>query len=607
MPQPAAVTELSASLRAAYQSAQEALDAEMASIAANPAQYRRVSRLRELQRSVEAMTDTLDQQAADWFSRSFPTVYAIGASAIDEFAWTQADRFAITQLAQESFDDLLAATQHVDDTTKRLVRKLGKSQALLKETTGQTATQAGRKLARLLEANKIHAVRYADGSRHGIGEYSDMLLRTVSAKAHNAGTLNFGDRTGTKYYEVADGSDCGVVQHQDTEKANRQIWALARCREFPLAHPRCRRSFLPRPELRTAKEASEAKSLISDEQQADQTATERARAETQKRRANSRRKVEARKAKTQARTTARATARQERTGVQGDLELDRIGTLPKPSSMPVDPDGLTPGQLKAARKELPALKAKVRTAASEVREEAKFALDSMDAAQMAPPIRSGPGSELFEWYYRLTPQEQQRLRQTWMKGNRQTANPDLIADRLTDFYGPGDFDEQMMRWVEETRRADAGGLLARGKQPIRSRYGGQFDLDGIFGDGTYKVADLFDSDQDYAVRSVASVNRSQAEEFAARAFVKPADGRLSPYQMSEADYVDELTLVEARAKAARPVRSDPEFGDEYSPADVATLRRWDELVPQGIDDAGVLPAPELYRRIIELAQQAGLV
>lgn len=239
MSQPPAVADLSRSLRAAYQQAQEALDAELASIEANPARYARASRLRELQRSVQGMTDQLDEQARDWLSTSFPTAYAIGAQSVGEFAWTQADRFAITQLAQDSFDDLLKATQHVDDTTKALVRALGKNAALLKETTGRTATAAGKRLAKLLESKGVGTVTYANGSKHGIGEYSDMLLRTVSAQAHNLGTLNFGSRTGTKYYEVGDGSDCGTVSHEDADKANRQIWPIEKCREFSLAHPRC--------------------------------------------------------------------------------------------------------------------------------------------------------------------------------------------------------------------------------------------------------------------------------------------------------------------------------------------------------------------------------
>lgn len=602
------MADLSRSLRAAYQQAQEALDAELAAIEANPARYARVSRLRELQRSVQTMTDQLDEQARDWFSTQFPTAYAIGAQSVGEFAWTQADRFAVTQLAQDSFDDLLAATQHVDDTTKALVRALGKNAALLKETTGRTATDAGKRLAKLLESKGVGTITYANGAKHGIGEYSDMLLRSVSATAHNLGTLNFGKRSGVKYYEIADSFDCGMFGHDDPDKPNRSVRSAEECMAATTSHPRCVRGLLPRGDVSTPQEAKEAESLISDEAQADQDAQVKARrqgvqakAETNQRRAQSRRKVEARKAQSQARVDARA----QRTGVQGDLGLDRIGTLPKPSTLPHDADGLTPTQLEAARRDLPRLKANVRATAAKVQGDARTALESLDIAEMAPPVRTGPGSELYEWYYRLNPQEQQRLRNTWMKGNRQVANPDLIADRISEAYGPGDFDDQMMRWVEETRRADAGGLLARGKQPIPGRYG-DLDIDGIFGDGTFHVSDLFDSDPTKAVRSVATTTQSQAQEFAARAFVKPKDGRLSPYEMDEDAYVREFTAMEQRMADAKPIRSDPEFGDEFSAEDNAVLERMYELLPEGVDDEGLLSADQIYRRIVELAVEAGL-
>lgn len=297
MPQSPEVADLSQNLLSAYRAAQEALDAEMESIQADPTKWRRQSRLRELQRNVERITDSLDQQAADFFSTDFPTIYSLGAQVVDyaEFSWTQSDRFAISQLAQETFSELLEATQLVDDSTKALIRRLSKSEALLGQTTGKTATQAGRDLAKLLEKYKVHAVVYADGSKHGIGDYSDMLIRTKGANAYNLGTLNFGGRTGTKWYEIADGFGCGMSSHDDPDKANRTIRSAEECAAYTLSHPRCLRSFLPRPELRTKQDAQEAPSLISDVQQLDQTAVETQRAVDQQRRAQSRRRAEARR------------------------------------------------------------------------------------------------------------------------------------------------------------------------------------------------------------------------------------------------------------------------------------------------------------------------
>ncbi|MCA1571921.1 MAG: hypothetical protein LC798_16740 [Chloroflexi bacterium] len=252
----------------------------------------------------------------------------------------------------------------------------------------------------------------------------------------------------------------------------------------------------------------------------------------------------------------------------------------------------------------------MRQNAADIRDEARFALDTADVFQMAPPYAKGSvegrSTGAYDWFYQLHPDEQLRLRQGWMKGHRQTASPDQIAERIGNFYGQPDFDQSIARWLEETRRYDAAGALQRGKLPAESRYGGTFDLDGTFGDGTYKVRALFDSDPDFAARSVAATTQEQAEEFAARAFVRPAGERPAPYEMSEADYVDELTVVEAKAAEIRPIRSDPEFGDEYAPEDEKVLRRLEELAPQGVQGSATMPANELHQAIMDLALKAGL-
>ncbi len=286
--------------------------------------------------------------------------------------------------------------------------------------------------------------------------------------------------------------------------------------------------------------------------------------------------------------------------------------LPAPSTI-ADQVDLTAEQIAAAGRELPALKAWVRDAAKAVQEEARFALDSADAYRMAPPYArdsvEAKATGVYDWFHGLAADEQSRLRATWMTGERQTANPDLIAERLSSFYGPGTHEEQMARWVDETRRYDAAGALARGKLPQAGRYGGErFDLDAIFGDGTFAVRELFDSDPETAIRSVASTTRGQAEEFAARAFLRPGDGRLSPFEMSQDDYVAELVDLEARAALIKPIRAaEGDFGPEYSRADQLVLRRLNELVPSDILDADTLPADVLHQKIMTLAQEAGRV
>lgn len=289
-----------------------------------------------------------------------------------------------------------------------------------------------------------------------------------------------------------------------------------------------------------------------------------------------------------------------------------VSLLPRAKTLPHDAAGLTLEQFKAAKRALPKLKASVRAKAADVQAETQRALELADIFEMAPPYARGSkearATGVYDWFYALHPNEQARLRGAWMKGKRQTANPDLIADRLKDAYGIDDFDEAMARWLEETRRYDLAGLLSRGKLPNPSRYGGQgFDIDGVFGDGTFHVADLFDSDQRRALRSVAASTETQAEEFAIRAFVKPSDGRLPPWKMSEADYIDEITDVDAKVSLIKPIRTDPDFGPEFSSEDAAMLRRFDELVPPELEGAGTMTGPELHQAVIDLARKAGLI
>lgn len=625
MATPEELDALSAGLRGAYESAWADIAAEQALIADDPAQFARRARLKELQAAVDDRLDFVDEAAASWLADDFPVAYRMGADTaggvLDQpFRWTTHDNEAITLMARDTFDELLAATTGVSDSTKRLIRRLGKEQALLKAAAGRTAPQAARQLRRLLEDHGIFAVTYRDGSRHGLADYTDMLLRTKTGVAHNAGLLNFGRRSGTLYYEVFDGADCGWFTHDDNDKANRSIRHADECAKATLSHPRCRRSFGPRPDITSPEQAKAAKSSITDAQALDQAAAERARAAALRKRANTRKRQQTarnrRAAQRQARNAARASrqadldARRARAGTQGDLDVDNLPRLPKPADLPGDADGIGPDDLARAKKELPALKSKVRQNAGDVRDEARYALDAADSFRMAPPYARGSIEErstgLYDWFYNLSPEEQRRLKTGgWFKGHRQTANPDQIAERMGQFMGGGDFDSAMKAWVDETRRYDSAGALMRGRIPLQSRYG-DLDIDGVFGDGTFKVADLFDTDTDRAVRSVATTYKEQSEEFAGRTFVKGVEPGRQPYEMTREDYVDELTRVEAQVQNAQPVRSDPEFGDEYSPEDQAALDRLNQLAPPGVEGSATLPPDELYDVLVEHARAAGL-
>lgn len=216
----------------------------------------RRARLTEMRHAIEARLGALEGQAADWLRTRFPLAYQAGAQAAATevgiaFSWSQIHVAAVQQLASDTYLDVLKATRYVRRDVKRLVREATRRFAALPITTDRTAVQAGRLMRNFLAENGLAAVRYANGARHGLGEYGEMVVRTKTAVAYNEGTLNLGQEAGVLYYEVFDGPNCGWSFHEDPTLALGLIVTEDDARSFPISHPNCRRSFGARPDLRT--------------------------------------------------------------------------------------------------------------------------------------------------------------------------------------------------------------------------------------------------------------------------------------------------------------------------------------------------------------------
>lgn len=281
IPQPPAVDAFGDPLIRTIAEAWQAVTAEIDAIAADPRKFRRAAQLRGIQRRLLALMDDVDAETRVWLSQQYPRIYALGAADLaiaEPFTWSGPHRSAIAALANSTFDDILKSTRHVRRTTKLLIRELVRSETLSVLAGGRTAVQGGRTLARLLEDHKIHAVVYKDGSRHGLQEYGEMVIRTRSATAYNAGALNHGSLGGVTFYEVLDGFGCGWTSHTDPDVANGSIRSAEECAKQVLSHPRCRRSFGPRPDIRDAKVARSAQPSTTPEERADQANAEQARA-----------------------------------------------------------------------------------------------------------------------------------------------------------------------------------------------------------------------------------------------------------------------------------------------------------------------------------------
>jgi len=275
MPQPSEVGDLSADLRAFYTTAWSRLQAEEAAVLSSwPALPRpaRLRRLRALERTVAALMRSCDELAQRFAGEELPRAYALGVAhaGVGQSSFTAVDVDAVNVVARNTYSDLLAATAYVRSDTKALIRTLVREHLADKLIRGETAVQAGRDLAAALADRGIAAVTYANGARHGLADYADMAVRTTSAQAYNGGLLASLSGAGVGFVEVADGFGCGTASHDDPSKAAGAIWTLQEAAAYPIGHPRCARSFLPRPEITTAAAAARAEPLQTPGQLADQ-------------------------------------------------------------------------------------------------------------------------------------------------------------------------------------------------------------------------------------------------------------------------------------------------------------------------------------------------
>jgi hypothetical protein len=294
MPQPRQVEQLAADLLALYQHSWDRITAAEQAVLADWLKLnrtQRLARLRALQATVEHLMDTVDEQATRFVNDRLPQAYLFGAAAagLADPTLLPVDVDAIGVLAKDTYSSLLAATTFVRRSTKDLIRMLSRTHIADKIVRGSTATQAARDLARTIEGRGIAAVVYADGSRHGLADYADVVVRTKSAEAYSTATLNQLDLAGIRFAECFDNPRCGLDGHDAPEKPNGRVYPVRVAQEFVISHPRCVRSWGGRPDVTSDREAKRAKGSATAGQNADQAAVAVSRQEAAIRRAFTRR------------------------------------------------------------------------------------------------------------------------------------------------------------------------------------------------------------------------------------------------------------------------------------------------------------------------------
>lgn len=263
-----AIEALSAQLRADLAGVAERIQVEETTVFDRWPALTAVARrraLREMQARVLALAASAGEIARVSVAGVVDGAYRLGAGqtaltagAAPVFGGVDVD--AIAALSSDAYGDVLEATRHVQSSTKDLVRALARERIADKLVTGQTPEQASRLLRRDFEGRGITAIVYKDGSRHGLGDYSEMIVRTKSAEAGQLGGFAQARTIGVEFMEIMDGPGCGLASHQDPRKANGLILPLAEAEQFPLSHPRCRRTTSARPDIDAAT-AAEARPL----------------------------------------------------------------------------------------------------------------------------------------------------------------------------------------------------------------------------------------------------------------------------------------------------------------------------------------------------------
>jgi len=292
---PAEAEALRNSLIKEYGSAWNRVTSQIGELASDPKQATKLNRLGEVRTSIEREMNRLDQVASKKAGAMVTSTaeqgwvtgkIAGGASLSADF--TMVNRGAVAAYSQGLTDKLLIATNGVKTSTRSLITSIARDEGLQSLIQGSTAQDAGKAMAARLSEHGLWAVRYTDGSRHGLAEYCEMAMRTTTGEAYNNSFIEGAVSEGVQWFEVFDGPDCGWEFHDDPHIAEGLIVSASDSTSHPLAHPNCRRAFGARPDVKSKKDAAAASKSTTQEQMDAQRKQDAARRELQRRQANAR-------------------------------------------------------------------------------------------------------------------------------------------------------------------------------------------------------------------------------------------------------------------------------------------------------------------------------
>ena len=185
--------EISAQLGTAYREAERELTALVAK--ADLTNWEQQRARAQLVAVRDALTE-LGETTQKWGQLHLPGLYRAGIDMVDEVAGETIGTFGAlhTETVQLLAENLVTNTEDVLQMVGRRVADTFRQAGLsaLQETTalGGTRVDATRRMVAALVDDGIYAVQYRDGSVHALGDYGEMVARTVSRECQNVAVEN---------------------------------------------------------------------------------------------------------------------------------------------------------------------------------------------------------------------------------------------------------------------------------------------------------------------------------------------------------------------------------------------------------------------------------
>lgn len=156
-----------------------------------------VAQVSRLLSSVTRTMRAADRGAVAWMSRYIPAAYSAGMKQADVQMALQGLRLgapdsmagvhmgAVREVARDAMQDLLAATQRVEESVKAAVRKVAREEIMTQVATGKRAS--GKRIAERMAEEEVYGVHDKRGRFIPMEEYARMVSHVKLRETHTKG------------------------------------------------------------------------------------------------------------------------------------------------------------------------------------------------------------------------------------------------------------------------------------------------------------------------------------------------------------------------------------------------------------------------------------